>query len=39
MDEKTDIKIAQELLQECEKQVEELTTSIDVLTTMINRLS
>lgn len=39
MNEKTDIKIAQKLLQECEKQVEELTTSIDVLTTMINRLS
>lgn len=39
MNETTDIKIAQELLRECEKQVEELTTSIDVLTTMINRLS
>lgn len=39
MNETTGIKIAQELLQECEKQVEELTTSIDALTTIINRLS
>ena len=39
MNEATDLKMAQEMLTECEKQVEELTMSINFLNAMINKMS
>ncbi|GEM_PF-3358820 len=39
MNEATDIKMAQEMRTKCEKQVEELTMSINILNAMINKMS